>query len=86
MIYGSFLEFQETIKLSTHVPTKIFKKFFWTEIYKIALYDHREEVVFNPAQEVHRYAALFFEKTAINYICVLFVPYFFERIYNSYIK
>ena len=33
------------VKLSTHVPTKNFKKFFWMEIHKIALYDHREGVV-----------------------------------------
>ena len=33
------------VKLSAHVPTKNFKKFFWMEIHKIALYDHREGVV-----------------------------------------
>ena len=68
----------------TH-PQKYFWKFFWAEIHKTALYDHREGVVVQSGAGGVPIRCSFFEKTATNYICVLFVPYFYGRIYKYYL-
>ena len=67
------------------------------EIHKIALYDHREGVVVQPGAGGTPNTLLFFEKTAtwinaactipclgriLSHICVLFVPYFYGRVYK----
>ena len=58
--------------------------FSWTEIHKIALYDYREGVVDQSGTGGVPIRCSFLRKLPQT-ICVLFVPYFYGRIYKYYL-